>query len=52
LLAVSLTFWNWATQAKFYGLHYIFVVALFWLGWRAHRALRAETAGGDAPGTS
>jgi hypothetical protein len=49
LLAVSLTFWNWATQAKFYPLHYAFVAALLWLALRARRALLAEVSSGSVP---
>jgi hypothetical protein len=39
LLAASQTFWNWATQAKMYTLHYAFVAALFWLALRTRRAI-------------
>jgi hypothetical protein len=49
LLAASLTFWNWATQAKFYPLHYAFVAALLWLALRARRALLAEVSSGSLP---
>jgi hypothetical protein len=49
LLAVSLTFWNWATQAKFYTLHYAFVAALLWLALRAHRALIADIVNNSTP---
>jgi hypothetical protein len=42
LLAVSLTFWNWATQAKFYTLHFMFVAALLWLALRARTAFLSE----------
>jgi len=42
LLATSLTFWNWATQAKMYTLHYAFMVGLLWLALRTRRALLAE----------
>ena len=42
LLATSLTFWNWATQAKMYTLHFAFVAALFGLALHARRALIAE----------
>jgi len=45
LLAVSLTFWNWATQAKFYPLHYAFVAGLFWIALRARRLMVADIAG-------
>jgi hypothetical protein len=48
LLAISLTFWNWATQAKFYTLHYVFVAGLFWLGLRTRRALVESLASGKA----
>jgi hypothetical protein len=46
LLSTALTFWSWATQAKMYSLHYVFVAGLFWL---ALRVRRAEQAGGPAP---
>jgi hypothetical protein len=49
LLAASLTFWNWATQAKFYTLHYAFVAALLWLALRTHRALAADRAANAPP---
>jgi hypothetical protein len=49
LLAVSVTFWNWATQAKFYSLHFAFVAGLLWLGLRAHRVLAADLAAGAPP---
>jgi hypothetical protein len=49
LLAVSITFWNWATQAKFYTLHFVFVAVLLWLALRAHRALVAEVAANRPP---
>ncbi|HET9494099.1 MAG TPA: DUF2723 domain-containing protein [Chloroflexia bacterium] len=45
LLAVSLTFWNWATQAKFYTLHYAFAAALLWLALRVRGALASPTGG-------
>jgi hypothetical protein len=48
LLTVSLTFWNWATQAKFYSLHYAFVAALLWLAVLTRRALAAEATSGAA----
>ena len=47
LVATSLTFWNWATQAKMYTLHFAFVAALFGLALHARRALVAEA--GDQP---
>jgi hypothetical protein len=47
LLAVSVTFWNWATQAKFYTLHFAFVAALPWLALRARRALITDAANGS-----
>jgi hypothetical protein len=40
LLAASLTFWNWATQAKMYTLHFAFVAGLCWLVLRVRRAWR------------
>lgn len=46
ILSTSLTFWSWATQAKMYSLHYVFVAGLFWL---ALWVRRAERAGGSAP---
>lgn len=46
LLAVSLTFWNWATQAKFYSLHCAFVAALLWLALLARRAIMEALARG------
>src|SRR5688500_16568466 len=49
LLAVSLTFWNWATQNKFYTLHFAFVAALLWLTLLARRALVADIAIGSTP---
>lgn len=47
LLAVSLTFWNWATQAKFYTLHYALTAALLWLALRARRDIAAVFASGE-----
>jgi hypothetical protein len=44
LLAASLTFWNWATQAKMYTLHFAFVAGLIWGALRVRRAWRG--AGG------
>jgi hypothetical protein len=49
LLAVSVTFWNWATQAKFYTLHFAFVAALLWLALRARRALITEVGTSSQP---
>ncbi len=49
LLAGSVTFWNWATQAKFYTLHFAFVAGLLLLALRAHRALATELAAEAAP---
>ena len=46
LLAVSITFWNWATQAKFYSLHFAFVAGLLWLALRTRRALDAAASSG------
>ncbi len=51
LLATSLTFWNWATQAKMYTLHFAFVAALFGLALYARRAMIAE-AGPQRVGVS
>ncbi|MDQ2806101.1 MAG: DUF2723 domain-containing protein [Chloroflexota bacterium] len=51
LLATSLTFWNWATQAKMYTLHFAFVAALFGLALHARRALIAEMGGRPHPPT-
>lgn len=48
LLAVSLTFWNWATQAKFYTLHYAFIAALLWLALLTRRAIVESLARGTA----
>jgi len=41
LLVVSLTFWDWATQAKMYSLHFAFMIGLLHLALRARRALAA-----------
>jgi hypothetical protein len=49
LLACSLTFWNWATQAKMYTLHFAFMAGLLWLGLRARRALYQEVAAKAGP---
>ncbi len=48
LLAASLTFWSWATQAKMYTLHWAFVAALFLLALLVNRAspLQRDTAKG------
>ena len=48
LLAVSLTFWNWATQAKFYTLHYAFTAAILWLALRTRRALTTQSGSAAA----
>src|SRR4029078_9470036 len=48
LLAVSFTFWHWATQAKFYTLHFAFVAALLWLALRARRAFVAGAGSSPA----
>ncbi len=50
LLALSTTFWDWATQAKMYSLHFAFTVALLWLAVRVRRAFAAEIAGRTPPG--
>src|SRR5207253_2291821 len=49
LLAVSLTFWNWATQAKMYSLHFAFMAGLLWLALRTRRALYADAANNAPP---
>ena len=46
---MSVTFWNWATQDKFYGLHYAFVAALLWLAMRVHRSRAAIGIADRAP---
>lgn len=48
LLAASFTFWDWATQAKMYTLHFAFVAGLLTLALRARRAIR----GAGSPGSS
>lgn len=45
LLAASLTFWNWATQAKLYTLHYVFVAGVLWLAVRTRHALITADVG-------
>src|SRR5690242_2199507 len=39
LLGFSFLFWNWATQAKMYSLHFAFVAGLLYLTMRTRRAL-------------
>ncbi len=47
LLAVSLTFWNWGTQAKFYSLHYALVAAILWIALLARRAVIEDVSLGS-----
>ncbi|MFL5731934.1 MAG: protein O-mannosyl-transferase family [Chloroflexia bacterium] len=43
LLGFSFLFWNWATQAKMYSLHFAFVAGLLWLAMRVRRSLAEPT---------
>ncbi|MGI8588966.1 MAG: protein O-mannosyl-transferase family [Chloroflexia bacterium] len=49
LLACSVTFWDWATQAKMYSLHFAFVAGLLWLALRTRRALYTDVAKNAPP---